>query len=213
MKILFFLIVSAVIPINVVAQTKTDAKDIVEKTSQLYREWGGMEIAFVANISSVKNGTSESFEGTITMKGDKFVLKTPDMTTWFDGKTQWTYITRNNEVNVIEPSDKDLRFLNPMFLINDYKKDFNVSLIGESTSGNAKTAYDILLVPKKNDDFEKIEVQIEKSTFLPARLVATMRNDMRSSITIRQINRSNEADAVFLYPKEQYPDAEIIDLR
>ena len=192
---------------------KTNADAIIEKTSQLYKQWDGMEIQFAANIRSEKNGISESFEGSITMKNDKFVLKTPDMIIWFDGTTQWMYMERTKEVNLTIPSGSDLRVLNPMVLLQDYKKDFNVSYIGESTSVNAKIAYDIALTPKKKDDIEKIEVQIEKHTSLPAKLVVIMLNDMRSTVTIKKLEKATPSDDKFVFPEAEYPDAEVIDFR
>ncbi|MDR2917499.1 MAG: outer membrane lipoprotein carrier protein LolA [Tannerella sp.] len=197
------------IPAKMNAQTP-DADAIIEKTSQLYEKWGGMDIRFAANIRSEKSGTSESFEGTILMKKNKFVLTTPDMKTWFNGTTQWTY--RSGEVNVVTPSGSELRFLNPMLLLQDYKKDFNALYIGESTSANAKMAYDIALTPKKKDDIEKIEVQIEKSTSLPVKLVVTMRNNMYNTITIKSIEANNPPDGIFTFPKAEYPDVEIFEL-
>lgn len=173
--------------------------------------WLGNKIT--THIRSDKNGISESFEGTIVMKGDKFVLKTPDMMIWFDGSTQWTYMPRTGEVNINTPAGSDLRFLNPMILLQDYQEDFNVSYIGESTSANAKTAYDIALTPKKKDDMEKIEIQIERSTSLPARLVVTMHNDMRNVIRVEELKKDSPPDDVFTFPKNKYPDVEIIDLR
>ena len=211
MILLAFLLLPGV-PGQVNAQS-ANAESVIEKTSQLYKDWGGMDIRFATNIRSEKSGSSESFEGEIIMKNNKFVLKTPDMMTWFDGTTQWTYMPRNKEVNVITPTGSDLRLLNPMLLLQDYKKEFNVSYIGESTSANAKIAYDIALVPKKKDDIEKIEVQIEKNTSLPAKVVVIMRNDVRSTVTIKDIKASNPSDHLFTFPTADYPDAEIIDLR
>lgn len=190
----------------------TDAEAIIEKTARLYQQWKGMSVSFAANVRSDANGVSESFEGTIRMKKDKFVLQTPDMITWFDGATQWTYMPRNEEVNVNTPSGSDLRYLNPMLLLNDYKKDFTVSFIGESTSANAKSAYDIAFIPKKKDDIEKIELQIEKHTALPAKIVVTMRHDIRSVFTIRTIREEAFDDSIFTFPEADYPEAELIDL-
>jgi outer membrane lipoprotein-sorting protein len=205
-------IVFIVMSNNAFAQT-TDAKVIIEKTSQLYKRWEGVNVKFTANIRSDKNSISESFEGTIMMKNDKFILETPDMKTWFDGTAQWTYMPRTGEVNVITPTGSDLQFLNPMILLQSYQKDFNVSYIGESTSANAKMAYDIALIPRKKDDIEKIELQIEKNTSLPVKLVVTMRNDMRSVIHVKEIKETAHADDIFSFPKSDYPDAEIVDLR
>ena len=198
------------LPVKAGAQA-ADADAIIEKVSLLYKQWGGMEMKFASNTRSEKNGISESFEGAIIMKSDKFVINTPDMKIWFDGTTQWTYMERIKEVYVIKPSGDDLRLLNPMILLQDYKKDFNVSYIGESTSSNAKMAYDIALTPKKKDDIEKIEIQIEKNTSLPAKLVVTMRNDIRSTITIKEIKSANLPDKIFAFPASDYPGVEIID--
>ena len=199
-------------PVKMTAQTK-NAEDIIEKTSRLYKEWGGMDVYFSANIRSEKNNVSESFEGTIIMKNNKFVLKTPDMSTWFDGTTLWSYMPRNKEVNISAPSGSELRLLNPMFFLQDHKKDFNVSYIGESTSANARIAYDIALVPKKKDDIEKIEVQIEKNTSLPVKLVVLLRNDVRSTVSIKEIKKINPPDNMFSFNEAEYPGVEVIDLR
>ena len=199
--------------VSVAMGQAVDADAIIEKTSQLYEEWGGMEVRYTAHIFYERNATSESFEGAIRMKNDKFVSTQPDMITWFDGTTQWSYLINNNEVNIITPTGDDLRFLNPMHLLQDYKKDFNISFIGESTSANAKSAYDVALTPKKKDDVEKIEIQIEKNTSLPAKLVLTMRNRIRLTVSINDIKADNPFDEIFSFPITSYPDVEIIDLR
>ena len=212
MKNLIFIILALIIP-NVGAAQSADAEAIIEKASRIYNEWGGMEIKFSANIRSEKNNISESFEGSLVMKKDKFVLKTPDMLTWFDGKSQWTYIPRSKEVNLTTPESDELRYLNPMIILQDPNKDFKVSYIGESTSSNAKSAHDVLLVPKKRDDIEKIEIQIEKNTSLPVKLVVTMRNNIHSTVSIKDIKASNPKENIFTFPEKDYPGTEIIDLR
>jgi outer membrane lipoprotein-sorting protein len=206
------LTVSFAMPLQAQAQ-KQDPAAIIERTSHKYEEWGGVEVLFSANLRSVKNGLSESFEGAITMKGEKFYLRTPDMTVWFDGSTQWTYIARNQEVNVSSPDGRELRSINPMLILKDARKDYNIKLTGESTSHNARTAYDLTLAPKKKDDIESIEVQIEKASGLPSRLAVNMVNEMRNTVTIKEIKAGSPADELFVFPAQQYPDAEIIDLR
>jgi outer membrane lipoprotein-sorting protein len=199
--------------VNRACAQAVDARSVLEKISQVYKQWSGMDIQFTTNIRSDKNGVTESFEGTMRMKADKFVLMTPDMTTWFDGTTQWTYMPRTGEVNISAPTGSDLQLINPMILLQGYRKDFNVSYLGESTSANTRTAYDIALTPKKKGDIEKIEIQIEKSSSLPVKLVVTMRNDMRNTIHIKEIKEAGYPDATFTFPKDEYPDVDVIDLR
>jgi len=208
----FFLFFISFLIFNGLQAQSGDAGAIIEKTSQIYDGWEGMYVRFTAQLRGELNGMAERFEGTIKMKKNKFVLSTPDMTIWFDGTTQWTYIERIEEVNVHTPSDDEVRYLNPMILLRDYQKDFNVSCTGESTSVHAKMAYDLTFTPKKKNDIEKMVVQIEKSTCLPTKLVVTMRNQTLSTV-INEMNDMPLDDGIFTFPKSSYPNAEIIDLR
>jgi hypothetical protein len=172
-----------------------------------------MEIRFATNINSPKNNISESFEGTLIIKGDKFTLSTPDVRSWFNGKTLWTYVSGTQEVNVSNPTGSDLRSINPLLILKNYKKDFNVSCTGESTSHNSKISNDITMIPKQKDDIERLELQIEKTSSLPAKIVMIMKHDIRNTITIKGLKPLNMTDDSFIFPEKKFPDAEIIDLR
>lgn len=195
------------------SQTK-DANAILENTIKKYNEYqNGMEISFVTNINSPKNNISESFEGKLIIKGDKFILSTPDISSWFNGTTLWSYMQGTQEVNVSNPTGSDLRSINPLLILKNYKKDFNVSCVGESTSHNSKISNDITMIPKKKEDIERLELQVEKASSLPVKIVMIMKNDLRNTITIKSINSLNMTDNDFTFPEKEYPDAEIIDLR
>jgi outer membrane lipoprotein-sorting protein len=194
--------------------TAQQAEAVLEKASAAYEKSNGLSAAFAANIRGESEGFSESFEGTIQMKGDKFVLVTPDTRTWYDGKTQWTYVVRTKEVNLTTPSGEELQFTNPMTLLRTYKKGFKASYIGESTGANGKMADDLLLVSKSNHEVESVELQIERSTSLPVKMTVTMKNNFRSVIRINRMQTGlNQPDAFFVFHPEDYPDATEIDLR
>ena len=83
-----------------------------------------------ANISA-KSGAKASFSikgdqfntsGSIAIKGRKFQATTPQATIWFDGKTQWTYLKKNEEVNVANPTESELATINPYNFIYMYQK-------------------------------------------------------------------------------------------
>ncbi|MDR0348080.1 MAG: outer-membrane lipoprotein carrier protein LolA [Tannerella sp.] len=190
------------------------AEVILDKAAAAYESSNGIKAAFSANIRYEKEHISESFEGTIQMKGDKFVLTAPDMRTWFDGKTQWTYMVRTQEVNISIPSGDELQFANPMILLRNYKKGFSLSYTGESTADNGKMADDVLLVSKGNDEIDQVEMQIDKATALPVRITVTMKNGIRSVIRIGKMQtKQHQPDQLFVYNPDDYPEAVEIDLR
>ena len=70
------------------------ARAILDKTAKVVGRAGGASASFT--MSSASTGT---ISGTIAVKGRKFNARTQQAIVWFDGKTQWTYMRKNNEVN------------------------------------------------------------------------------------------------------------------
>jgi len=189
-----------------------NAETILDDAAKAYEKSNGISVQFIIHIQSQKQGISESFEGTIQMREDKFVLITPDARNWYDGTTMWTLII--DEVNLTTPSGDDLQLINPMYLFRTYKNGFNYVFTGESTTDSGKTAYDVQLTSKGRSDIEKIEVQIEKTSSLPARMTVYMKNGIRSLIRISKIQTGiNQPDSFFVFDPKDYPDVMEIDLR
>lgn len=191
-----------------------DAQTILDKAAQMYEQSNGIKANFAIHSVVPQQNISESFEGIIEMKGDKFKLETPDMITWYDGQTQWVYVMRNDEVNVSTPSGDELQLTNPAVLLRQYKKGFSVQYKGTSTTRQAKSAYDITLIPKKKSDIQQIDLQIEKMSNIPAAITITDKNKATVSIYISKWETGkNQADSFFSFNESDYPDAEVIDLR
>ncbi|MDR2764399.1 MAG: outer-membrane lipoprotein carrier protein LolA [Tannerella sp.] len=191
------------------------AEALLEKAAAAYEKAGGISVQFAANLHGESRQISESFEGTIRMKADKFVLVTPDIRTWYDGSTQWTYMVRTEEVNITRPSGDELPFTNPMTLLRTWKKDFKPACIGESTVGEGKMADDVSLVAKSSgQEVETVELQLDRATSLPARMTVTMKNKLRSVIRIDKMQTGLDLpDKLFTFPEADYPNVEIVDLR
>ena len=78
---LFFLLM---LTLSLSAQQDTKAKDILDKTVEKYNQSKGISVIF---------GGSQS--GKLLLKGEKFQLTTQDVTAWFVGQTQWSYLRQN----------------------------------------------------------------------------------------------------------------------
>ena len=103
------------------------AEALLDKAAAAYEKSNGIQATFAANVRHEKAGVAESFEGTIRMKGNKFALVTPDIRTWYNGSTQWTYMVRSKEVNLSTPTGDELESTNPLTLLRTYKKKFTAS--------------------------------------------------------------------------------------
>lgn len=189
-----------------------NGEDILKKAATIYEQSNGLSAPFTMHMR--EGEYSESFEGEIQIKGDKFTLRTPDMLVWYDGKTQWCYMVRNEEVNMTEPAGDELTTINPVLLLQSYKKGYTASFKGESTAASGKTAYDVELIPRKKEDINRIVLQIEKISSLPVRISIELKNGGNTTIQIGKMSTGlNQPDSFFVFNSKDYQDAEVIDLR
>jgi outer membrane lipoprotein-sorting protein len=190
------------------------AESILEKALAAYDNSNGIHALFAVNMRVDKQAGSESFEATIDMKGEKFRLITPDIHTWCDGQTLWTYLVRANEVNITHPSDEDVQTLNPVMLLRQYKKDYKPAYIGESTSDLGKPASDVKLVSKNNNEIETVDLQIDRATSLPIRISVAMKHGIFSTVRISKIQTAvNQPESLFVFNAANYPGVLEVDLR
>ena len=92
MRKYIFSVLIALLSLPVIAQQQqSQAKVVLEKTAEAFKKAGGVRADFT--LKAVNDGHLEGREnGIIQLKGEKFMLKTSETTTWFDGKTQWSYM-------------------------------------------------------------------------------------------------------------------------
>lgn len=177
-----------------------NAKQVLDKTASVVSNKGGVEASFT--ISSKQYGNTS---GTIAIKGRKFHANTNEATVWFDGKTQWTYVKQNDEVNVNNPTAADLQAINPYNFIYMYKQGYAFSM---STSGNS---YVVTL--KGNDKgVKEMVITINKQTYVPTQ-IRMLQNKQWTTIKVSDFRAVKLSDGIFRFNPKSYPNAEIIDLR
>ena len=188
------------------------AQDILDKTAGKLKNSGGIEAVFEATAFK---GTKEtgSASGTIKVKGNKFKIESNSLTTWFDGKTQWTLLAGSDEVNVSTPTAAELQAINPYSFINIYKKGYTATLAKASYEG--KSVHEVRLVTtSKKSSMQKILLTIDPSTLLPLSVRFKNAKGDWTRIRVRSIKTGRQfADAAFTFDAKQHPGIEVIDLR
>jgi len=181
----------------------SSAAEVLRKASSALKKAPSIEASFTAS-----QGTHSS-TGKIIMSGDKFFLTTPQMSTWFDGRTQWAYSPSAGEVNISEPMPEELRQINPFAIIDGLQADFSPRRL-KSPSGFDK----LELTPKRINEYTKILVTFNSTTHFPTEIILTATDRSVTTIKITSIRQGKalKADS-FRFNAKNYPGVEIVDLR
>ena len=188
---------------------QSDAKDILDRTADAFRKAGGVRITF-----SVRAPEGES-KGVIRLKGDKFMLETEGISTWFDGRTQWSYLASSDEVNVSEPTPGELQSINPYVWLSLYNRDYSLKLAKIGNASDDNTYKIVMTATKRSQDMQCLILYIEKGTLRPLKISMVQRGSKDAvvvSINSYQTGQ-NYPDSLFVFDKKDYPTAEVIDLR
>ena len=215
MRKYIFSVLIALLSLPVIAQQQqSQAKAVLERTAEAFKKAGGVRADFT--LKALNDGRLEGREnGVIQLKGEKFMLKTSETTTWFDGKTQWSYMVRNDEVNVSTPTQEELQQINPYTFLYMYQKGFSYKL-GTMKTFHGKAIWVVVLTAKdKAQDLERITLYVTKEGYEPLYILLQQRaHPTRNAITVTSYQTGQKyADTLFTFDRKQYPSAEIIDLR
>ena len=180
-----------------------DAKSVLDKAATEYRKCASVNVTFEVAASG------DTDNGTILLQGNKFLTKLSNTTTWFDGKTMWSYVKDNEEVNVTEPKSTQLAKMNPYAFIDMYKKGYDVAF-----GSNTKAYYEVVLTSTNaKNSIQKAIIRINRMNYQPMYIMmGGSKADIEIKVTSYKKGKK-QADSVFKFNKKKYPNAEIIDLR
>ncbi len=166
--------------------------------------------AMTAYFTVSQPGYDSTTSGHITVSGDRFAIISDEMSSWYDGKIQWTYSPAINEVNITSPTPDELRQVNPFAIINAFRTEFNYRLTSSSAS-----AYTVELTPKKpSGEVSKAVITFDAKTWYPSVITITSTDHSTVIITVNDIKEVKSVPtSTFTFNKTKFPGVEIIDLR
>lgn len=176
------------------------AKQVLDKTASIISNKSGVTASF--NISSQQYGKTS---GTISIKGRKFHADTKEAKVWFDGKTQWTYVKQNDEVNVNTPTAADLQAINPYNFIYMYKQGYTATMTKNGQNF-------VVTLKAKGKSIQEMVITISQKSYVPSQ-IRMLQNKQWTTIHVNGFKQANLAESTFRFNPKQYPNAEIIDLR
>lgn len=185
------------------AADNTTAAQIIASMRKNMADAPSVEAVYTISAPSGK------VQGSATLAGKRFMVSTPEMSVWFDGKTQWVLYTSTNEVNVTEPTAAEVMASNPLAILADTGAHFKARRLTD-VYGNRRVE---LIPTDAAATITKYVVTVDRQGW-PAALAVYFDGGKSMALTIDRIAPSTaKAASAFSFPSAKFPGVEIVDLR
>ncbi len=200
MRKLFFISLCLLLSLSCWAQNEQQARKVLDRAAAIINHRGGAKANFTVFSNKMKTS------GSIAIKGSKFLVATPQAMVWYNGKTQWSYMRQNNEVNITTPNQSQKAQMNPYVFVNCYKKGYRMSM---KDVGNSKEVH---LTATGKNPISQMYIIVDNKTGVPSHVKMKL-NGSWTVIVISNFKTANLSDSSFNFNAKEFPHAEVIDLR
>jgi len=211
----FFLSLACLLLLTLQAYAQYDpkAKAILDEMSAKYKRMSSFKADFKYTLSSSTGTLNESFQGVITVKGNKFRLQMGNQEIYNDQTTVWTYLKDSNEITVTD-NDPNENEITPTKIYSMYQKGYKYTYV-EDQNVDGKACSVVELVPEdRSQDVFKVRLVIEKQSKTLKNWQIFEKNGRKYSFTITGLVADvNVTDTFFQIDKTKYPTASWVDLR
>ena len=150
---------------NAIAQKDFSAREILNKTKEQMQNNGAISATFTTTLF---DGTTpqEIFSGTMDIKGQKYVMKTDAVCTWFNGQDQWTLVHNSNEVSLVTPTQDELKVSSPLSFMEIYHSGFKLS--SKTAYLRGRKVWEVTMRPEnRKQEPSSIIISIDQETYTP----------------------------------------------
>ena len=202
--LIFFIITAA-------AQDKK-ATVILDNLKEKTQSYTTIKMIFSYSLDNENEDIHESFDGELLLKGNKYRLDIAGQEVICDGESTWTYIQDAEEIQINSIEDDD-EALTPNNLFTSYYDNYK-SKFNKEYEENGRTIQVIDLTPLEGKSYSKIQLLLIKETLhFDSFIIYDKNGNVFTYKVIEYIPNMVIDDAKFVFNAEEYPDAEVIDMR
>lgn len=185
------------------AATKSTAAQLLDELRAKVNGRGAVEAVF-----TLRADKSASTKGSVIMQGGQYSMTTPELKTWYDGKTMWALMTASKEVTLTEPLAEELMMSNPFFVIAANNKFYKV----RRAQAGSKDA--LLFTPTRPKTGIKTVTVILGANGWPSDIKAAFDDGKTLNMHIDNITTTAAKPAsAFRFDSKRNPGIEVVDLR
>jgi len=214
-KILIALLVLSGLNYTGYAQTDAKAKAILAAVSKKYKSYTVVKTDFTFTLENPQNNSKDSQDGVLIVKSaaNQYKVTMTDQDVISDGKTQWTYLKKDKEVQVANV-DNSTDALNPAQIFTLYERGFKYGYTGEKKAGSKVYQMIDLSPTDTKKSYFKIRLSIDKVARQIVNVLIFDKNGNKYTYAVKSfVPNVKIPESTFSFDAKKYPGVEVVDLR
>ncbi|MCS6981162.1 MAG: outer membrane lipoprotein carrier protein LolA [Flavobacteriales bacterium] len=193
------------------AQSDKRAKDLLDKLSNKTKSLKSYKLNFTFVLNNREQNITQTKEGVLTVKGNKYHLKFDGQEIFCDGKNIYTYQKASNEAQVQAVDELDEESITPEKILTIYEKGFKFRLNEEDKSMPNLKVVDLYPLEPKKKDYSIIRLYIDEGKLFVQRALIRGKNGSDYTYNIKNMESNPDiSDSYFVFDKNKFPGVKII---
>ena len=182
------------------------AKILLDEVTAKVKSHNNIVLDFKYTISNSKENLNQESKGSVTMKGNQYVLNLMGVTKLFDGKNIYTINSEDEEISIAKFNEKDDKSFTPSKMLTFFHVGFRYSLdVIQNVKG--RKIQNIKLTPLNPKDLMKdVMMGVDTETKNIYNIVQNAKNGTKTSIFINSYKTNQPLSKnQFIFVESKYP--------
>jgi len=215
MKI-FLAIVFIAFSFTAFSQNDDKAIRVLDQLSEKIDSYKTLHIQFNVIVENTQEGSTDTMPGILYYKDDKYRLEFVDQIVFSHGNTTYSYLKDVEEINITEAEElEEPDIFDPKSLLKNYKSNYKCRFISDRFVRN-RPLVEIDLIPIDIEDksYSRISLLIDKSKIELFSVLYLGKDGTGFLVEFLSFKINTEIpDSLVIFNENDYPNADIIDMR
>tara|TARA_B100000767_G_scaffold205511_1_gene192302 strand:+ start:991 stop:1629 length:639 start_codon:yes stop_codon:yes gene_type:complete len=181
------LILILIFSLNVNAQNDPRAENLLSNVSEKIDKAESYRIDFKYTLENKLEGINQDADGTVTIKGDNYLLNFMGITQICDGTSIYSIVPENEEVIISNIEESEDQTIKPSKLLNFYREGYLILWDKLHSDFNKKIQF-VKLIPSNSEaDINYLLLGIDISNNTISKLVEIGKNKTKTILNVNSI--------------------------
>lgn len=194
--------------------SEAQARKTLDEMAAQTKKCATIDVTFTAAYENKRTGDKNTCDGTLKVKGEKYVLDVNDLVTYSDEEGISVWQKKHKELDISGHDPEAEGDMTPARLFGAYKDGYRLRMLGDKMVAGVECVEIDLYPLDKKSQIVRLRISLDKRKKQVRQFMqqSKMGETLTVSIKSYRVNMPMD-DALFRFDRAAHKDVEIVDLR